>query len=76
GRRARRARRRPSGRRAHGRSAPGLDQVIGQGDRPPATWPRVWGKAEGQEVPAMVQAVTMKGGEYYFMPSLSFLRGL
>ncbi|WP_330318697.1 hypothetical protein OG301_04145 [Streptomyces platensis] len=59
-----------------GESAPGLDQVIGQGDRPPATWPRVWGTAEGQEVPAMVQAVTMKGGEYFFMPSLSFLRGL
>ncbi|PSJ30561.1 peroxidase [Streptosporangium nondiastaticum] len=55
---------------------PGLDQVIGQGDRPPATWPKVWGEEEGQEVPAMAQAVTMKGGEYFFMPSLPFLRGL
>ncbi|MFH8786769.1 Dyp-type peroxidase [Streptomyces roseoverticillatus] len=62
--------------RAEGESAPGLDQVIGQGDRPPATWPRVWGEVEGQEVPAMAQAVTMKGGEYFFMPSLSFLRSL
>ncbi len=62
----------------HGEPNPGLDQVIGQGEgsRPPATWPRVWGEEEGQEVPAMAQAVTMKGGEYFFMPSLSFLRSL
>jgi Dyp-type peroxidase family len=62
---------------AHGEEpAPGLDQVIGQGERPPATWPRVWGEPEGQEAPAARQAVTMKGGEYFFMPSLPFLRQL
>jgi Dyp-type peroxidase family len=55
---------------------PGLDAVIGQGDRPPQTWPKAWGNAETQEVPAPVQAVTMKGGEYFFMPSLPFLRSL
>jgi Dyp-type peroxidase family len=57
-------------------SKPGLDQIIGQGERPPATWPRVWGEQEGQEAPAARQAVTMKGGEYFFMPSLPFLRQL
>ncbi|MEU1816973.1 hypothetical protein ABZ543_17515 [Streptomyces roseifaciens] len=56
--------------------APGLDPVIGQGSRPPATWPRVWGQEEGQEVPAPAQTVIMKGGEYFFMPSLAFLRSL
>ncbi|WP_424886835.1 Dyp-type peroxidase [Streptomyces sp. XH2] len=62
---------------AHGSEPrPGLDQVIGQGDRPPATWPQVWGEEEGKEVPAVAQAVTMKGGEYFFMPSLPFLRSL
>ena len=55
---------------------PGLDPVIGQGDRPPQTWPQSWAGGETQEVPAPVQAVTMKGGEYFFMPSLSFLRNL
>jgi Dyp-type peroxidase family len=62
---------------AHGDEPnPGLDQIIGQGERPPATWPRVWGEQEGEEAPAAQQAVTMKGGEYFFMPSLSFLRQL
>ncbi|MET8079045.1 hypothetical protein [Streptomyces sp. NPDC005303] len=55
---------------------PGLDQVIGQGDRPSAHWARVWGEEEDQEAPAAQQAVTMKGGEYFFMPSLPFLRSL
>jgi hypothetical protein len=27
-------------------------------------------------VPAVPRAVTMKGGEYFFMPSLAFLRHL
>jgi hypothetical protein len=27
-------------------------------------------------VPAAPQAVTLKGGEYFFMPSLAFLRSL
>jgi Dyp-type peroxidase family len=55
---------------------PGLDQVIGQGERPPAHWPRVWGEEEDQEAPAARQAVTMMGGEYFFMPSLPYLRSL
>jgi len=59
-----------------GEPQPGLDQVIGQGERPPANWPRVWGQQEEQEAPAARQAVTMKGGEYFFMPSLSALRWL
>ncbi|MFD5494159.1 Dyp-type peroxidase [Streptomyces sp. NPDC001812] len=55
---------------------PGLDPVIGQGSRLPQTWPQAWGDDESQEVPAPEQAVTMKGGEYFFMPSLPFLRSL
>ncbi|MBW0115177.1 Dyp-type peroxidase [Pseudonocardia abyssalis] len=58
------------------RFAPGLDLVIGQGRRPEAGWGPVWG-ADGQAAadPA-AQAVTLRGGEYFFMPSLAFLRGL
>lgn len=55
---------------------PGLDPVIGQGSRPSQAWQRAWGDGEAQEAPAPAQAVTMKGGEYFFMPSLPFLRGL
>lgn len=56
---------------------PGLDPVIGQGARPTAAWPSVWGGTTKQlGIPVVPQAVTMKGGEYFFMPSLPFLRSL
>ena len=55
---------------------PGLDPVTGQGSRPSQTWPQAWADNETQEAPAPEQTVTMKGGEYFFMPSLPFLRSL
>ncbi|GAA3227217.1 Dyp-type peroxidase [Pseudonocardia petroleophila] len=58
------------------RFAPGLDLVIGQGSRPEAGWGPVWG-ADGQTgADPAPQAVTLRGGEYFFVPSLAFLRGL
>lgn len=61
----------------HGTAAePGLDPVTGQGSRPSQTWPQAWADNETQEAPAPEQTVTMKGGEYFFMPSLPFLRSL
>lgn len=63
-----------------GAAAPGLDLVIGQGVRPPIEAPLAWGadrktpSAFGS-APATPQTVTMRGGEYFFMPALSFLRG-
>jgi Dyp-type peroxidase family len=59
-----------------GTAAPGLDPVIGQGTRPKQTYPNQWGGTQTQEVDAIAQAVRMKGGEYFFMPSLAFLRSL
>jgi Dyp-type peroxidase family len=56
--------------------APGLDPVIGQGPRPTQTYPTQWGGTQTQEVDAVAQAVRMLGGEYFFMPSLAFLRSL
>jgi len=55
---------------------PGLDPVIGQGPRPPQTYPTNWGGLPDRQVAAVPQAVRMRGGEYFFMPSLAFLRNL
>jgi Dyp-type peroxidase family len=64
-----------------GGPTPGLDLVIGQGARPDITCPLSWGAdlhdaSANKETSAPPQAVTMKGGEYFFMPSLAFLRSL
>jgi Dyp-type peroxidase family len=64
-----------------GRGAPGLDMVIGQGKRPDVDGPKVWGADFGtanqhKVVAPAPQAVTMKGGEYFFMPSLPTLASL
>jgi Dyp-type peroxidase family len=59
-----------------GTAAPGLDPVIGQGPRPQQTYPTQWGGTQTQQVDAIAQAVRMRGGEYFFMPSLAFLRSL
>ncbi|WP_236789003.1 Dyp-type peroxidase [Amycolatopsis sp. GM8] len=57
-------------------SKPGLDPVIGQGERPGSNYSRDWGRNNVQPIDAIPQAVTLKGGEYFFMPSLAFLRSL
>ena len=57
---------------------PGLDMVIGQGVRPPTFANIKWGEKDAPPVAvaAIPQSVTMKGGEYFFMPSLPFLASL
>jgi Dyp-type peroxidase family len=64
-----------------GTPAPGVDPLIGQvandGARPDMTSPKKWGDPLSMAtVAAAPRAVTMKGGEYFFMPSLPFLQGL
>lgn len=56
----------------------GHDPVIGQGKRDvkvrfPATWGGTKLSTPQHQVP---QTVTMKGGEYFFMPSLAYLKSL
>ncbi|MBB3963211.1 Dyp-type peroxidase [Rhizobium metallidurans] len=61
-----------------GAGAPGLDLVIGQSPnpRPDIHCPVEWGGTTTATTTATPQAVTMKGGEYFFMPSLAFCRSL
>lgn len=64
-----------------GRLAPGLDMVIGQGNRPDIDGPTMWGANFGEAdqhkvVAPAPQNVTMKGGEYFFMPSMPTLSSL
>jgi Dyp-type peroxidase family len=61
----------------------GLDPVIGQtslefrnAPRPAANWPKGWGKETTKVDAQMANFVTLKGGEYFFSPSISFLLGL
>lgn len=59
-----------------GNARVGLDQVIGQGTRPKPAWPLKWNKPQAKVAAAAPQTVTMKGGEYFFMPSIAFLKAL
>lgn len=51
------------------------DQFVGPAGGPDPTWNLVWGEASGKTAP-FGRFVTLKGGEYFFVPSLSFLHGL
>jgi Dyp-type peroxidase family len=61
------------------RADTGLDPVIGQREmdtRPiEQHWPREWGKAGVKRFP-FGGFVTLKGGEFFFAPSIPFLKGL
>ena len=59
-----------------GSAAPGVDQVIGHGPRPPITAAVTWGGANVMTTDPVAEAVDMRGGEYFYMPSLAFLRSL
>ncbi|MCX6593511.1 MAG: Dyp-type peroxidase [Acidobacteria bacterium] len=63
------------------RDQPGLDPVIGQvapGTVIPALqFPKAWNGPKGDTVSvSLSQAVKMRGGEYFFAPSIPFLRRL
>ncbi|WP_448619133.1 Dyp-type peroxidase [Geodermatophilus sp. URMC 65] len=62
--------------RLGGGAEPGRDPVIGRGARKGETYFPIWGAAAAVTTAASPQAVTLKGGEYFFMPSLAFLRDL
>jgi Dyp-type peroxidase family len=54
----------------------GDDPLIGQDPGEPQQWPS-WGKKDAKKKPFNFEsAVTLKGGEYFFAPSVPFLRSL
>lgn len=53
----------------------GIDSVIGQGSSSAKQWPSVHGQASFQQM-SFQQFVNMKGGEYFFTPSISSLKNL
>ncbi|WP_410644870.1 Dyp-type peroxidase [Amycolatopsis sp. lyj-346] len=55
---------------------PGPDPVIGQGERGSSDYTVDWGGSAQRTAGPVPQSVTLRGGEYFFMPSLAFLRAL
>jgi Dyp-type peroxidase family len=55
----------------------GDDPLIGQNRNEPQRWPRKWGDASAGRVKFNFEAaVTLKGGEYFYAPSVPFLASL
>ena len=55
----------------------GDDPLIGQHAGVAQRWPRSWGDEEGGEKKVNFEsAVTLRGGEYFFAPSIPFIRSL
>ncbi len=50
--------------------------MIGQGERGSSDYTVEWGGSTQRTAGPVPQAVTLRGGEYFFMPSLAFLRSL
>lgn len=54
----------------------GQDSLIGQGSNPPKTLPRRWGQTAQSDPFIFHGFVKNRGGEYFFTPSISFLKEL
>lgn len=55
----------------------GDDPLIGQDRDEPQRWPKRWGdKNAGKKAFNFESEITLKGGEYFFAPSIPFLRSL
>ena len=55
-------------------NSPELKKQWNSSTPPPQQWPTTWGRGEKRFVNALQSCVTLKGGEYFFAPSIVFLR--
>ncbi|WP_431782352.1 Dyp-type peroxidase [Streptomyces chumphonensis] len=61
---------------ADGKPSTGQDPVVGVGSaQTPTHWPRKHGVAGEKVTVSLSESVTLRGAEYFFVPSRSFLRG-
>lgn len=58
------------------RASVGVDPVIGQGGTVPQNWFPTYGSTVGAKASLFHGFVTLKGGEYFFTPSISGLKSL
>jgi len=73
----------PQKSKAAGYDKTGLDPIVGQSHptspnaaKAAENWPHGWGNDTTKVKTSLASFVTMKGGEYFFSPSMSFLLGL
>jgi Dyp-type peroxidase family len=60
-----------------GQNLPGQsDPVIGEVPKPPQNWPEGWNRETTKPGVNFEDFVKLKGGEYFFSPSISFLKNL
>jgi hypothetical protein len=60
-----------------GGTPPKLDPIIGQGPIGAQHWPKEWDNPSAGTAPLSFQGfVRLRGGEYFFAPSLDFLKSL
>jgi len=57
------------------RGKPGIDPITGQGDTEKQKWPKSYGSGITEEF-HLGGFVSMKGGEYFFAPSIGFLKSI
>jgi Dyp-type peroxidase family len=57
------------------RGRPGIDPLIGQGNKGGQSWPKQYGSNDKIEFD-FAGFIKMKGGEYFFAPSIGFLKNI
>jgi hypothetical protein len=57
------------------RGKPGIDPLIGQGNKGEQSWPKEYGSSDEIEFD-FAGFIKMMGGEYFFAPSIGFLKNI
>lgn len=64
-------------RRGEGEPKTGQDPIVGQGRLDPEPrWPKKYGVPGATFAKGIEKSVSMRGGEYFFVPSIPFLKSV